>query len=173
MLGAMVRPRLGTAVTIEPTSLPSPSTAFPTARPFTSSFAPRNGRGLRTPRSREYQEWRFNGHPYAEYGVIPTDDGGALVRATMRKGRLEGTIVDVFGEHLRGALRKAARANTARYSATWFSESAPERKAALSAGFVPVPQKTLLLVVNPLTELDFDVAELGSWDFAVSDLELL
>ena len=86
----------------------------------------------------------------------------------------ETVIADLLGGAGASIVRQLARSSRARYLATWFARHTPERRAALRAGMIPVPAlKTLRLVVLPLTDLDIDVLDIGSWDFALSDLELL
>jgi hypothetical protein len=58
--------------------------------------------------------------------------------------------------------------------AGFFSKGSPERAAARAAGMIPVPgMKALRLVALPLSDVDIDVFDLGFWDIATSDLELL
>ncbi|MDQ3781558.1 MAG: hypothetical protein M3349_01280, partial [Actinomycetota bacterium] len=60
------------------------------------------------------------------------------------------------------------------YLAAWFSAGAPERKAAIMSGVLPVPKvRTLTLVAYPLRPIDARVNSLDGWDLASSDLELL
>jgi hypothetical protein len=58
--------------------------------------------------------------------------------------------------------------------AGFFSKGAPERASAIAGGMIPVPRvRALQLVALPLTDVDIDVFDLGCWDIATSDLELL
>jgi hypothetical protein len=58
--------------------------------------------------------------------------------------------------------------------AGFFSKGSPERAAAMAAGMISLPGiKALRLVALPLSDVDIDVFDLGSWDIATSDLELL
>lgn len=170
---ALVRPRFGRAVTPS-TELAS---TIPDAEPFMAGeVSDRPARGFRTPRTRSYLEWRFTGHPTARYGWIPDTKGpgGAVIRASVRRGRSETTVADLVGGAGAAALRTTARASRGRYIGTWFSKGSPERREAVRAGFLPIPGvKALRLVANPLGELPLDPSDLGSWDIAVSDLELL
>jgi hypothetical protein len=83
-------------------------------------------------------------------------------------------LSDLLGHGGTGEVRRAARANRARYMAGFFSKGSPERRSAIGAGMLPVPGvKALTLVALPLADLDIDVFDLGCWDIATSDLELL
>ena len=174
--GAIVRPRLGKAISVENGQSPSLAKAVPDAQPFRAAdVADRAPLGLRTPRTPEYLSWRFSQHPTAQYGWLGDPSGGGLiVRASERNGRVETVIADLLGGAGPSVVRRLARSSRARYLATWFARHTPERRAVLRAGMIPVPAlKTLRLVVLPLTDLDIDVLDIGSWDFALSDLELL
>jgi hypothetical protein len=58
--------------------------------------------------------------------------------------------------------------------AGFFSKGTPEHSASLRGGMIPVPGLAALrLVALPLTDIDIDVFDLGCWDIATSDLELL
>ncbi len=175
-LGAMVRPRLGRALAANEDSVPSLERAIPGVVPFEPvEYADRAPLGLRTRRTSEFQSWRFTGHPTASYGwVQDRAEGGAVVRASTRNGRTETIIADLLAGGGVHSIRQTAHMSRCRYVAAWFSSGSPERKKAIRAGVLPVPGvKTLRLVAKPLTEFDIDVLDLGSWDLATSDLELL
>ncbi len=134
----------------------------------------RPGRGLRTPRTTAYLDWRFRRHPTAEYALVDTEGGEAIVRPNYRAGRRELVVSDVFGSRGDAAIRRAARAARAQYLAAWFSPGSPERRAATRAGLVPVPGvSALFLMARPLRPLAVDPTSMRSWDLALSDLELL
>jgi hypothetical protein len=58
--------------------------------------------------------------------------------------------------------------------AGFFAKGTPERAAAVAGGMIPVPGvQALRLVALPLADVDIDVFDLGCWDIATSDLELL
>lgn len=83
-------------------------------------------------------------------------------------------VSDLFGGGQARTLRAAARRSRAHYLGAWFSARSPERRAAIEAGFLPVPGVTVLrLVCRPLAGLPVDPLVLSSWDLAFSDLELL
>jgi hypothetical protein len=83
-------------------------------------------------------------------------------------------LSDLLGAAGSPEVRKAARSNRARYMAGFFSKGSPERRSAVAGGMIPVPgMQTLSLVALPLTSVDIDVFDLGCWDIATSDLELL
>lgn len=176
-VGAMVRPRMGRArrpldgrpATIEHQT---PEVSGYKAR----AIEDRAPLGLRTPRTLEYLTWRFTGHPTARYGCVEGDSGqGAVIRPSARNGRTETIVADLLGSKGQTqSMRKAAAASKSRYAAAWFSRGTPERRSAIKAGFLPIPGvSTLHLVARPLTSIDIDVFDISSWDFAISDLELL
>lgn len=130
--------------------------------------------GLRTRRTPEYYRWRFGGHPTARYLRVDAEDGTAIVRPNYRAGRRELIISELQGGSQRKAVRRVIRNSRAGYEVAWFSAGAPERRAAISAGMVPVPWLTALtLVARPLRPLPVDVTRMSSWDLGLSDLELL
>jgi GNAT superfamily N-acetyltransferase len=176
-IGVMARPRLGKTVPLPADSAPDLDLVAPGVMKFNAIDHPdRPPRGLRTPRSVEYQEWRFGGHPTVRYGMVPDGDGdgAGVVRAGVRKGRTELVLSDLLAGAGRKAVSAAAHLNRAAYLAGFFSAGSPERAAAVKAGMVQVPGlKALRLVAMPLADLDTDPFDLASWDIATSDLELL
>ena len=175
-IGALVRPRLGKAGPAPGIEAPSLSDVIPTAEPFLAIDAlDRPARGLRTPRTTAYQSWRFGSHPSVSYGTVKSPAGGAaVVRAGVRGRRVELVLSDLLGDAGSREVRRAARGNRARYMAGFFAKRSPERRSALAGGMVPVPGvQALQLVALPLSDLDIDVVDLGCWDIATSDLELL
>lgn len=175
-IGGLVRPRFGPAAHPK-TDPPPPDDLVADVEAFVPTpRADRPPLGLRTARSPQYWEWRFNRHPTARYGWVaqPGGDGGAVVRAAVRRGRSETSISDLLGGFAGEAVRRVVARSRARYVATWFSPGTPERRAAIRAGLLPVPGlRTLRLLALPLTPLDLEVHRMESWDLATSDLELL
>jgi GNAT superfamily N-acetyltransferase len=173
-IGPLVRPRLGAAVRPGPDGLAGLDLLLPGTMPFQAgSLSSRPPKGLRTPRTDEYQRWRFLGHPTAVYGwFLGPSSEGAVVRASVRSGRTELLISELSGGE--ACVRMVRNSHRARYVATSATEVAPEHRAARAAGLVPPPRvKGLRLVVNPLGPPPMDVADLASWDLVLSDLELL
>jgi hypothetical protein len=83
-------------------------------------------------------------------------------------------VSDILGGPSSEYVKQAAKQARTRYLAGWFSPGTPERMAANRGGMFSIPGfKALRLVARPLTELTVDVLDLGSWDLATSDLELL
>lgn len=131
--------------------------------------------GLRTPRSAEYREWRFFCHPTARYLALGDDDGVAVLRANIRRGRRELVVSDLLGSDLEGAMgavldgRKAAS-----YLVSSFREGTPEYRAVRRSGLVPLPWVSALrLHAYPLSEEGEEAMRLDNWDIGLSDLELL
>lgn len=177
-LGAMVRPRLGRAVTPVPGEvpfLPRVAPAVASIEEMPTALPERDPRGMRTPRPPDYLAWRFRAHPTARYGwVADSEDGGLVTRASARNGRTELVVSDLLGIARPRVIGSAARGAQVRYLAGWFSPKTPERSIAIKGGMIPVPGlRSLRLVALPLADLDFDVHDLSSWDLATSDLELL
>jgi GNAT superfamily N-acetyltransferase len=174
-IGVLVRPRVGRAVQPSGDSAPSLDSVAPGAAPFRPvDLADRPPRGLRTQRTTAYQKWRFESHPTVRYALVDSDHGGAAVRAGVRGSRVELVLSDLLGGADARVVRAVARSSRARYVAGFFSKGSPERKSAIAGGMVPAPGvQALTLVALPLTPVDIDVHDLGCWDIATSDLELL
>lgn len=133
----------------------------------------RPARGLRTPRSPEYWHWRFRSHPAARYAEVGSSDARAVVRIGRRRGRRELMISEISGEPYR-AIGSVVKASRAQYTATWFSPGSPERGAAMRRLHISGPGTgSMTLVARPLRDLGIDVTSMRTWDFSVSDLELL
>lgn len=173
-IGAMVRPSLALAGDGKGQDLADPNLFLTNPTPFGSfSAEDRSPLGLRTPRKPSYLEWRFASHPSARYYETSMDRGMAILRPNIRRGRRELVVAEAIGDP-RSAMASAVRARGSAYLATWFSTGSPERRAAVRAGFVPLPGFTALtLVMRPLKELPDSYLESSAWDLAVGDLELL
>lgn len=171
-VGVMVRPRAGRVPT-EPGPIPDVDRYLPGASPPRPVENIRSGRGLRTPRTPEYQRWRFGSHPTVRYRTVTTGETTAVVRVNLRGGRPELVLSDLLGVPEPGPIRWITRNHLARYVAGWFAPGSPERTAALRAGMLPIPGVTALeLFALPLTP-GLGISDLGDWDLATSDLELL
>ena len=150
--------------------------AVPEAEPFVAGDYPdRPSTGLRTVRSRAYYAWRFMSHPTAEFGWMADPiGGGAVVRTSIRSGRVETIISDLLAGAGERAVRTVIGQHRTRYVASSFTEGSPEMRALRKGGLFPIPGlKGLRLVANPLSQFDVPVFDIASWDFAISDLELL
>lgn len=183
-IGALVRPKRpwrsrtddsGAGTSGPSTSRLDRSSFIPGGEPPQPPDTPdRAARGLRTIRSNAYRQWRFVDHPTAGYRMVRFDGGAAMLRPNVRGGRSEVVVSDLVGKIAPSSFRAAARAVDAHYLVSWFSSGSPERRAARSSFFVPVPKLTALTqVALPLTDLDVDVFNPASWDLATADLELL
>jgi GNAT superfamily N-acetyltransferase len=173
----LVRPRLTRRTRSPADSLPTLGTGMPGVEPFVHpSITDRDPLGLRTPRSPTYLAWRFAGHPTARYGWLPsaTGSGGAVARVGLRGGHPETVLSDLLGDAGPREVRAVIRASRTHHVAGFFSRRRPERRHAMAGGMVPAPwMRTLRLVALPLTGLATNALDLGSWDLATSDLELL
>lgn len=154
--------------------LPEPAQFIDGEPPRFDGLGDRPSIGLRTNRTPQYLRWRFRDHPTARYLRVDAKDGTAVVRPNYREGRRELIISELMGTKPREAMRRVIHTSRAGYEVAWFSAGSPERRAALSAGMVPVPWPTALtLVARPLRELPVDVTRMSAWDLALGDLELL
>lgn len=136
-------------------------------------FQDRPGKGLRTPRTPEYQQWRFDQHPTARYTRIDARRGGAIARLAFRGNRRELLLSELYGRGMSGTAWTARNRARTSYVGAFFSKGSPERVAIMRSGFVPVPGATMTLMVRPLHDLDFDPTDIGQWDISLGDLELL
>lgn len=133
----------------------------------------RPGQGLRTPRSTDYLEWRYRGHPTARYVTATIGASSVVARPNLRSGRRELVISDLLGPQPAKPLRWILRHNPGDYAVGWFSPGTLERKVASRAGLAPVPRVTALtLFARSLNGLE-DVFDLSRWDLSIGDLELL
>ena len=168
----LVRPRLGRGPAATDGKIEIDALLSGVEEVFPGRATAREPVGLRTPRTDEYQAWRFRAHPTARYWWAPVGQAGAIVRASVRKGRTELLISDLAGGP--EIVLSLARRHRARYLGAAFTEVTPEYAAARSARmFRPPGVDGLLLVANPLTDLAVDVLDIASWDLSMSDLELL
>lgn len=175
-IGVLARPRLrhlGGRTLGE--LLPSADETLPGALPVSPLLsAARRPRGLRTVRTEEYLRWRFTQHPTARYVQVEREGGIAILRPNLRAGRTEVVVSDLFGPHPSAAVRTAARQTRAAYLVSWASRGSPERSALIRGGLLPIPKlQVLTLMARPLVDLGLDVANPDTWDFCLSDLELL
>ncbi len=132
------------------------------------------GRGLRTPKTSAYLNWRYDAHPTARYAISAVGSSAAVARFNVRNGRRELVVSELAGTNSRQALRPLLRSNPPDYAVAWFSPSHTGRRLALRAGLIPIPRVTALtLVANPLRDLPFDATSPDSWTLGLGDLELL
>ena len=137
-IGVLVRPRFGAALTGDVDNAPDFEEVVPGAVEFQPiSKQDRAPRGLRTPRTEDYQAWRFGSHPTVRYGSILDGGGAAVVRVGVRSGRTELVLSDLLFGAGRRAVSKAAATNRGSYLAGFFSKGSPERNAAVRGRDVP------------------------------------
>lgn len=174
-VGAMIRPLLRRGKDVSDLEPPDPADFFSEgAQPPGDPIVDRSPLGLRTPRTPEYVEWRFSGHPTARYRQLTHDGQVAFLRPNVRSGRKEVLVSDIVGDRPSLVVRQAARIARAAYLGAWFSPTSPERKGVRRAGLLPVPGvKALTLMARPLRSLPMDVLSFDAWDIALGDLELL
>lgn len=139
----------------------------------TLPFSDRPALGLRTPRTPDYQKWRFGCHPTARYVTVEGKAGGSVARLAYRGRRRELLLSELYGEGMAHTIWRARNRARSSYVGVYFTPGSPERRAVLRSGFVPVPGATMTLMVRPLRQLDFDPTDVGQWDLSLGDLELL
>jgi hypothetical protein len=174
-IGVMVRPLLRRTGSAPDDVAPDPGDFFKSGTEEAGSpVTDRPARGMRTPRTAGYMQWRFAGHPTARYRAISHNGQTAILRPNHRSGRREVVVSELFGDRPSAAVRFSARVSRASYLAGWFSRGTPEWRGALVGGMMPVPGiSALSLVANPLRHLSVDVLSLSEWDISLGDLELL
>ena len=175
-IGVLVRPsRRMLSRHRAPANASDPADFIEQPKPVTDLDPPqRAALGLRTPRRPEYLDWRFRRHPTARYLMVGDGDNQAILRPSIRNGRRELVISDLFGPNPGRAVALATRRSRSDYLVASFRSGTPERRAVLRSGLVPVPwTQALNLYAHPLTDLPLEVTALESWDLALSDLELL
>lgn len=174
-IGVMIRPLVVAGSRAVEEAAPDPEEYFSDTEILPPSLPDlRLPRGLRTPRTEAYLNWRFRAHPYVAYRAVTAGEAVVVARPNLRRRQKEIVVSDLLGLPSGMAVRKLARRSRARYLAGWFSPRSPERRAAILGGMLPVPGiRSLTLVANPLRELSIDVFDISNWDLAMSDLELL
>lgn len=172
----LVKPRLGGTTRAENGAIPKLERMVPKSTPIdTTRLIDRTSYGLRTRRSQQYYNWRFENHPSAEYGWLSghTDDG-LVVRTSVRNQRPELIISDCFTGRAGPDIRNLINGHRSRYAVAAFSTKAPEYPLVRTAGFFHPPRvRGLRLVANRISKFDYPLFDLASWDLAMSDVELL
>ena len=128
--------------------------------------------GLRTPRSVEYMQWRYQRHPTVAYRMMGNSGGQLIIRANRRAGRSE----IVVSEHLGATgdlFRSLTHRNPADYLVAVARPGSPDSRTLLRSGFVPAFGRGLTLVSLPLTGAGKAGSTLGAWDLSAGDLELM
>ncbi|CAN5847533.1 hypothetical protein BH23GEM7_BH23GEM7_07980 [soil metagenome] len=143
------------------------------------------GKGkLRTPRTREYLQWRYRDIPGGIYDAAWDFDGSAGALAIFRRKNRKGFSELRFCEILVGPGSGSARRARALLRGLMpdagvdyvsaMAGSAREQRLLLSAGFLPAPRLGPILTVRPLNALPdgVDPLDRSSWRFSLGDLEL-
>lgn len=138
--------------------------------------------GYRTPRSMEYLDWRYGGHPSVTYRVVTLEENGALrgfavLRPNVRHGLLEAVLCELFfmdadpaaGRRLIRRVRQSTRAD---YLIAHFSEASVERSLLRAPAFWRIPRKGITLAVRLLNETCTDPLTPENWDLTLGDLEI-
>jgi GNAT superfamily N-acetyltransferase len=156
------------------TELPNPPDFYDSPPPIVElPFPDRPALGLRTPRSPDYQKWRFTRHPTARYITIDGRSGGSVARLAYRGKHRELLLSELYGDGAARTIWRARYRARSSYVGAFFTSGSPERRAVLRSGFAPVPGATMTLMARPLRDLGFDPTDLGQWDLSLGDLELL
>lgn len=131
-----------------------------------------------TPRSVDYLKWRYQRPPGLRYHALWADDGKALVvfRERERRGFREVTVVEILGERRPAArlLRKLAAETVSDHLVAVASAHTEERRAALLAGFIPLPGVGPIATARILNQDSAlpDPLDLRSWRLSLGDIEL-
>lgn len=143
------------------------------------SFLPKNGRqGLRVLKNAAFLDWRYGQHPNLRYFILQAGVGGAILREDRRKGRVGVAMVDYWlGEGSAHAFWKLLREVRRRIGGAYLVMGPlPKkslRRAAMAAGFLPVPWRNVNLAVRHVVK-DEDLAayrEPAAWNLQLGDLE--
>ena len=139
--------------------------------------------GLRTPRDRNYLDWRYARHPQVPYRVHVMELDGApaavaVVRPNWRFGLRELVVTELFARDarrdlLRRCLGSLARVGRPDYLITHFAKGSVELAAARRAGFLPAPGQGIGLYARHVeAALSAQLLAPSGWDLSLGDLEL-
>ena len=151
-----------------------------------SSETARGFRGLRTPRTSAFLDWRYGQHPNVDYGLFPlwgtagVLDAAAVLRLERRRGMLGGLITDLFvsradreiGIRL---LRQLCRDLRVDYLIAHVAPGVPEWAMLRGARFHLVPFQGINLAARQLPQsysLPMDPYRPESWDLTLCELEM-
>lgn len=139
------------------------------------------GGRLATDRSASYLRWRYDA-PGLDYRAVAVHDGGELVAVAVGRPRARGPLAELTLSELIVRAGDTASASTALREVV--SGCGCDHVAAVPGldpalvgtfrrrGFLPVPGQGMVLTTNPRTEVRPDPRRLGSWAFALGDLEV-
>ncbi|MBA4156934.1 MAG: GNAT family N-acetyltransferase [Gemmatimonadetes bacterium] len=155
----------------------------PRLESFLQSLGEGDGK-LRTPRTREYLQWRYGDIPGGIYDAAWDLDGseGAVVifRRKNRGALSERRFCEILVGPGSGSVKRARTllrelmANTGVDYASAMAGSAREQRLLLRSGFLPAPRLGPILTVRPLNPLPggVDPLDRSRWRFSLGDLEL-
>lgn len=145
----------------------------------------REERRLRTPRSRDYLQWRYRDIPGGIYDALWEFDGtdGAVLifRQKHRRGFTELRFCELLvGPSRRSAaigralLRQAVADTEADYASAMAASGTAEQRVVLGSGFLPAPRLGPILTVRSLNALasGLDPLKRPNWRVSLGDLEL-
>jgi GNAT superfamily N-acetyltransferase len=112
--------------------------------------------GLMVLKDAAYLKWRYEQHPNLSYAVLEAPGASAIVREDQRGGRKGVALVDCFMEALslqrfRGLLKAVRMQTGGAYLISGPLPKGPQRIAAISHGFLPVPWRNVNLAARPIT----------------------
>lgn len=146
---------------------------------------PRDDTRLTTRVTSEYLRWRYAEIPAFEYWAAwsrKSEHGAAIVcRIRSYRGLRELRLCEVLVGRTPRSIRFAAeligdvvRGADPDYAAAIAASGTPERRALLSAGFIPAPRVGPVLTVRPLSQdkREFDPLLRSAWRLSIGNLEL-
>ncbi len=157
----------------------------PKLESFLQSLAEGEGEGkLRTPRTRDYLQWRYRDIPGGIYDAAWDFDGSEgtviIFRRKNRAGLSERRFCEILlgpgsgsATRARSLLRELMPAAGVDYVSA-MAGSAREQRLLVRSGFLPAPRVGPILTVRPLNALPdgVDPLDRSSWRFSLGDLEL-
>lgn len=145
--------------------------------------AERPRRGLRTPRTFDYLNWRYGQHPAIQYGVFAEVGASGrleafvILRPNLRYGWQEVVVTELFlaepsVKRASAVLHKVAGQINGDYLIAHFGAETLEEQALRRSGFLRVPRRGIVFTVRTLQEGLEDLYEPGNWDLSLGDLEV-
>lgn len=136
---------------------------------------------LRTRTSPEFLRWRYGAPPGLDYRAVVVEGAGGLRglglgRLRWRGGLREFTLGEIIvrpGDTpaARAVLRRAAHAGVD-HVATHLTPGSVLPAAGRRSGYLTIPGRGLVLVVNPRRKLPVPVLDPTAWALSLGDLEL-
>lgn len=136
---------------------------------------------LATDRSAAMLAWRYARVPGLDYRAVAVWEGSSLLGLAIGRPRMRGQLAEftlaelLVGDGDRRTARRLLRTVThfgGDHVATHLAAGTEAATQARAAGYLSPPWSGMTLVARPLTSLDPDPLEAGSWKLALGDLEV-